>query len=175
MKILLVLYDELHVKPFMWKEEWNQAGILDFYSKVARSILNFSSRHPEAIVIWRESPAQHFPVESGAFEDIGHKLRQDQQEAMKDTHGNCQQVMETTYKSDSIPTALNGLDPRWMQLLGFVPLFNETARYFYDLHSPHVKEDCSHFIYIPGVFSFLWDQLEQEVTRIAKLKKMRIH
>ncbi len=62
------------------------------------------------------------------------------------------------------------LDPKWNHHIGYLPLFNLTLSLF-DLHLDYdrVKKtiDCTHFFYVPFVFTPFWKEIVKELKRMT--------
>ena len=66
---------------------------------------------------------------------------------------------------------LNSLDSNWNNLLGYLSFYSSTLL-LYDLHIDYDQNkqvvDCTHFLYIPYSFNFLWDEM---ILQSFKLKR----
>jgi hypothetical protein len=65
----------------------------------------------------------------------------------------------TEWRNRDVISALDLLQPEWRNILGWIPFYNASLQ-LYDMHTEFhtlaVHLDCTHFIYSPLSYSYLW-------------------
>jgi hypothetical protein len=76
-----------------------------------------------------------------------------------------------TWRDRLVRETLSHLDPKWPHLIGYLPLFNLTLSLF-DLHLDFDRTkktiDCTHFLYVPFLFTPFWGDIVKEWSRVSQ-------
>jgi hypothetical protein len=119
-------------------------------------------RSHSSYLMFRETTSQHFP---DGIDGLYETLSMNVSKAYFSSHpsSKCCDAINTTaarYHSDSdLISILNSIDASWRSVLGWIPLFQSSL----PLQQYHVEKgrdryysrDCTHYIYAPGISSFL--------------------
>lgn len=106
----------------------------------------------------------------------GHYVKESVQNKSKSSKFCCTLPTSNPYESSNwrnqlVRETLESLDKNWKQILGYLSFYSTTLS-LYDLHLEYDINkkvvDCTHFIYVPFSFSFLWNEIVEECLRLVQ-------
>ena len=128
----------------------------------AYHLLLFAKKKKDTVLIaFRETTAQHFSGSNGGLYDTNNRYRNVNSQTTSIDNYCCTKVdannIVSNWRNIRFKESLDKLDSNWKSLIGWIPLFNLTLKYF-DLHQElrYDNIDCTHFLYIPFMFLPLW-------------------